>query len=333
MEDVPLSVRAPDIATPVGPGIERYEAEIPPLRSQLEYVQVGDEVQAARYEVKIPYTSSLVSFPGGRSEVHTTPPGEPVDVAHHVGPMQTFESLMANGEPGTQQVFWENRGRPEYATEYDGPAPDVPIHAQLTLTKYAVSIDKGDNDSLKIDNRLADIEGRIEVYDAAILNSQLVTRGLHASGESEINLPSDLDQWRMRVTPKSDLKDRADIYLLNCTGKNGCYVAAQKEATTPAQTFVIDKPAAGLWKVLIRSRKAASSPGAFSIIEARLSRSQSSSASVDGKHVSGDVWTVPLPKKQSDAQYAAFRIAGSPGNPRQKNGVLVAMTPLDGNTP
>jgi hypothetical protein len=333
MDDVPLSVRAPDVAKLVGPGIEKYEADIPPLRSQLEYVEVGKEVQAARYEVKIPYTSSLVSFPGGRSETHTTPPGEPVDAAHHIGPMQTFESLVANNEPGTQTVFWENRGRPEYATEYDGPAPDVPIHAQLTLTKYAVSITKGDSDSLRVENRLAEIEGRVELYDAAVDSLPLVATGLHPSGESEITLPSDLDQWRVRVTTASETKDPSDIYLLDCTGKSGCYVAAQKEATSPAQTLVIDKPAAGNWKVLVRSRKGDSSPRSYTIVEASLSRLQSASEPTDRMHGSGEVWMLPLPKKQSDAQYAAFRIAGTPGNPRQKNGVLVAMTPLDGNAP
>jgi len=35
----------------------------------------------------------------------------------------------------------------------------------------------------------------------------------------------------------------------------------------------------------------------------------------------------------SDAQYAAFRIAGTPGFEREKNGLLIAMTPLDATAP
>jgi hypothetical protein len=32
-------------------------------------------------------------------------------------------------------------------------------------------------------------------------------------------------------------------------------------------------------------------------------------------------------------QYAAFRIAATPGNEREKNGLVIAMTPLDKNAP
>jgi hypothetical protein len=34
-----------------------------------------------------------------------------------------------------------------------------------------------------------------------------------------------------------------------------------------------------------------------------------------------------------DAQYSAFRTVGSPGVEREKNGLMIAMTPLDGNAP
>ncbi len=51
---------------------------------------------------------------------------------------------------------------------------------------------------------------------------------------------------------------------------------------------------------------------------------------VDSDHASGEKWTVALP---SMARYAAFRIAGTPGVEREKNGLLIAMTPLDGNAP
>jgi hypothetical protein len=35
----------------------------------------------------------------------------------------------------------------------------------------------------------------------------------------------------------------------------------------------------------------------------------------------------------SEPQYAAFRIAGTSGNEGEKNGLLIAMTPLDKNAP
>ena len=40
-----------------------------------------------------------------------------------------------------------------------------------------------------------------------------------------------------------------------------------------------------------------------------------------------------LPKKQSDAQYVAFRIAETPGNKREENGLRIAMTALDSDAP
>ena len=53
----------------------------------------------------------------------------------------------------------------------------------------------------------------------------------------------------------------------------------------------------------------------------------------DNEHPNGATWELQLPKPQSDAEYAGFRIVGTPGNAREKDGLLIAMTPLDGNAP
>ena len=330
MEDVPLSVRAPEAPEKIAPGVDKVEATIPPLTSQNAYVQVGDEVQAARYVMKIPYTGpeniSTRGFPGGRYRTSKTPDGDPVDAAHHVGPMETLESLVINDAPGNQGIFWENRGRPEYATQYDGPSPDVPIHAELTVTKFAVGIER-QNDSLKITNRLAAIDGRVELYDASLEKQSLTGSGPHAMGTIETTLPEHLAEWRVDVTSDTPAPESADVYLLNCAGKNGCVVEAQEEIAANAKTITIDKPEAGKWKILVRSRGQVKHAPSFTIHQALLTPATTSIDASDSEHASGSSWALPLPAKQSDTQYAAFRIAG------KKNGLVIAMTPLDTNAP
>jgi hypothetical protein len=59
--------------------------------------------------MKIPYTGpeniSTRSGHGLRYRTTKTPAGNPVDAAHHVGPMETLESLVINDTPGTQPIF------------------------------------------------------------------------------------------------------------------------------------------------------------------------------------------------------------------------------------
>ena len=337
MQDVPLSVRVPDVPEEIAPGVDKYESTIEPLRSESRYPRVGEDVQAARYVMRIPYTGpeniSTRGFPGGSYRDTAVPPGEPVDAEHHVGPIETLESLVVNGEPGTQQIFWENRGRPEYSTQYDGPAPDVPIHAELTVTKYGVGIQKGTSENLTVTNKLAEIRGKVVLYDATLKTAQLTGSGSHASGDLERTLPAGLAQWRVRATADSVSSEPADVYLLNCTGKEGCYVAAQQEISTADKTVTIDKPPVGVWKIVVRSRGQMLHATTYEVREALLVPIQTAVEASDSDHASGSTWTLPLQTKQSDAQYAGFRIAGTPGNEEEKDGLLIAMTPLDSGAP
>jgi hypothetical protein len=337
MEDVPLSVRVPDKPQEIAPGVDKYESTIQPLRSESRFVRVGDDIQAARYFMQIPYTGPQNitggAFPGGRYAATKVPSGEPLDAAHNVGPLIELHSLVINDKPGTQEVRWSNRGGSEYATQYDGPAPDVPIHATLTVSKYAVAIEKSATKALSITNKLAEINGHVEVYNASLKTSQLVGTGSHGWVEAQRTLTAGLAEWRIRVTVDSSSSDLADVYLLDCSGKNGCDVAAQDEVTTPGKTLVVENPHQGAWKVVVRSRSEISRPAKYSVSEALLVQSQASVEASDADHRSNATWTLPLPAKHSDAQYAAFRIAGTPGSDREKNGLLIAMTPLEPNTP
>jgi hypothetical protein len=335
MQDVPLSVRIPERSQEISPSVDKYESTIAPLTSQFRYIHVGEDVQAGRYVMKLPYTGpgsiSTRWFPGGRYTT-TQQVGEQVDAAHHVGPVETLESLVLNDEPGTKEIFWENRGRPEYATIYDGPSPDVPILAELTLSKYAVEITRA-NDSLTVANKLAAVAGRTELYDASLRSEPLTGTGLHAMGETERTLPEGVARWRMRLTGELT-QSPADVYLFNCTAKDGhCYVAATEEITPAMKTVVIDRPSAGTWKIVVWSREQVKQPVTYSIAEARLTPAGAPIETTDAEHPSGASWTLHLPRKQGDVQYAAFRIAGTPGVESEKNGLVIGMTPLEADAP
>jgi Subtilase family len=335
MQDVPLSVKVPEVPHVIAPGVDKYESTIPPLRLEVRDFHLGDEVQAARYVMHIPYTGpdniDLRIFPGSSYGTKTTPPGEPVDAAHHVGPMEELRSLVPNDHNSTTHyIEWENRGRSEYATQYDGPAPDVPIHGELTIAKYAVTIERASKDTLTVTNKLADIDGRIELYDATLKASQLAGTGLHGSGELERTLPAHLAQWRVRVTADPTFETPLDVYLLNCSDeKRGCSVAAQQEISGSAKALTVDNPQTGNWRIVVRSRSQVPQAVRYEVHEALLTSSQIPVESTSTKHSSAETWTVSLPKRQNDAQYAAFRIAGTPDVESEKNGLPIAMTPLD----
>jgi hypothetical protein len=334
LQDVPLSVRVPDVPQVIAPGVDRYASDLPPLRSERRYLRVADDTQAVRYVMRIPFVGpdSVRAAPGlSAKETNTPPPGEPVDPAHHVGPLETLESLVLNDEPGTQTIFWENRGRPEYRTPYDLPAPDIAIHAELTVTKYAVTFRKGAGDTLAVSNPLAPVEGRTELFTAAVNTGHLAGTGPHAAGELERTLPAGRAlQWRVRVTPESAPAGPADVFILNCTGPNGAYVAAQAEIGASGATLMIDRPSAGLWKILVRSRQTDSPAVTYSVKDALLVPSSTPLESADTLHASGTTWTLPLPKPAGDATYAGFRLKPLPGKKKTKEGLLIGLTQVQG---
>jgi hypothetical protein len=339
MQDIPLSVRVPDAPQNVAAGVDKYESNIPPLRTEYRYVHVGADVQAARYVIRAPYVGpdSLLYAPGLRSR-NVTPPGDPMDAAHHVGPMEELESLVVNGTPGTQKIVWENRGRPEYRSPNDPPAPDVAIHAELTVSKYAVALTK-DGRELTISNKLADIEGKVELSDAKLGSSDAKGEGAHASVEIRRTLPAHLSQWRVAVSTESLPPDSTDAFLLNCTdAKNGCGVVAQAPLGQKGATLLVEEPKEGAWLIVIRTRARVDRVAEYKVREALLVPSAPPVEQTDGKHASGTVWSVTLPPKHSDAQYAAFHIAGHAGeegtqNGGAKNGVTIALTSLESDAP
>ena len=113
-----------------------------------------------------------------------------------------------------------------------------------------------------------------------------------------------------------------------------CYVAATEQMTPTMKIINIHKPSAGTWKIIVRNRDQVAHFVNYTLREARLTPTATPIEAGDAQHASGTSWTIPsFPQKHSYAQYAPFRIAGTPGVAREKNGLVIAMTPLDVNAP
>ena len=347
MEEVPLSVEGPDVPDMVSIGVEKYEATTPPRHEEYGFVQLGSDVQAARFAMSIPFEGPegiagrrlppRLRNPGNEK----APAGEPLDAAHHVGPLESLETLLANTKPGIQEFYWENRGsHAEYETQYDEPpAATVPITGTVTVTKFAVAISKRGDHRLEATNKLAEIEGRLDLYDAKVFSSEEKGDGAHASVDIQRELPAHLTQWRIDVAASSLPENSADVFLLNCTDpKNGCFVAAQQAIGRKGSPLVIEDPKEGNWRIVIRTREPIDKPVEYWVREAMLTPSATLLETSDSKHTNGATWTVELPAKQGDVQYAAFHIQGEPRtgvtqNNTAKNGLDIALTPLDKDAP
>jgi hypothetical protein len=90
--------------------------------------------------------------------------------------------------------------RKQRALQYDSPAPDVPITGTLIVTKYAVAFTNDADQRLRVTNKLADIEGKVESYDAEIALYQSHGEGPHASVDIQRTLPAHLAQWRVAIS-------------------------------------------------------------------------------------------------------------------------------------
>jgi hypothetical protein len=340
-------IRAPERPVRAAPGVDVYRRTLAPREVERMYFRIDEGVQAMHVAVDVPWTGpahiSLRSFTlgpepdGGRVAFTTTPTapdGPPVDAAHHVGPMEHFERQTTSVRAGTGSFLWENRGRPEYETPYDAPAPDVPVTATLTLEKYAVRFrPEGRSQTVHVTNVLADVEGRVESYDANLVSHQLVGRGARASADFEHTLAAGLSQWRVSVAASLTGTNLADAWLLDCTNASrGCVVVDRTSITKAGATLVADEPAAGVWRVVIRSRGRMAVPIDYTIRHASLTPSAVSIQPGDRKHASGTRWSLTVPPGTGDAQYVAYRLA--PGErDGQEKAIRIAMTPLQPDAP
>jgi len=206
MQEVPLFERT-SVSEAIAPGVYEYRTTLSPLSADYQYVYLDPAVQAARFVMRVPYVGngrySGLAIPGvarGFLDNHR-PSGPPLDPIHHVGPMEEVESLISNagggalalGKPHTYSIDWSNAGQIEYATPYDDPVPDVPIDGSFLIQKYAVTI-SGDGERLVATNQLADVTGRLELYNADVETESLDSAGSHGQAILERTLPAHLAQ-------------------------------------------------------------------------------------------------------------------------------------------
>ncbi len=344
MQEVPLYVRAPDVPTRRGVGMDLYEETLPPLYGDRRLIPLDSGVQASRFVMRIPYAGpSSVSYPqipglpfafaSGRRVASAGSSDSSLDAAHHVGPMETFESLVPNSEPGLQTIYWENRGRPEYGTPYDDTAPDIPITGTLTVAKYAVTFTTSAGSGVHATNALADIDGTAEFYDATLASERLVGQGRHADVSMRRTLGAGVRQWRVQIGPTSPTPAVADAFLLDCTGKNGCSVVRQAALHGHSVLLVADDPAAGTWQIVVRTREATAERCSYRVRDAILTPAAGVLPAERAVHASGSTWSVSRPVGASDAQYVAFHIAAPRSRDTSVHDVRIAMTPLTHGIP
>jgi hypothetical protein len=313
MQEIPLSVRVPHTPDALAPFVEKYRQTIPPRRLQYLYVRFDADTQAARYVMRIPFVGMQDLFcglPGNPRINNVAPSGEPVDKAHHVGPMQNIEMVNINKQTETKTIYWSNRGSSEYENPSDPPAPDVPIDAELRVERYAVAFGKQDKQTIQVTNKQAAISGWVEFYDAKTISSDATASGRHAQAMLERELPANLSQWRVAVSGPLATKHHVDVFLLDCTSKTGATVSDVKRIGPSGATLVVEQPKEGKWRIVIRARDAVENPGSYKVREALLT--PSAAKDKEAAHPSGSNWHPDVPAKTSDAQYAAFIIAGKP---------------------
>lgn len=334
MQEIPFTVRVPDVPERTAPWVETYRANIPPRSLALEYVHIDRTTQAARYVMRIPFVGMhdlMAGLPDHMRINNIAASGPPIDLAHHVGPMQNIEQLAAiPDEAKTQEsmrsmsfvwrplpgeVWWSSRGGSEYEGPSDPPGPDVPITATLRVEQYAVAFDRqggSANPPLQVTNKQASIAGRPEFYSAELATSEVTASGSHAFATVTRTLPGNLYQWRVAVSSPTETPDTVDAFLLDCTGAIGCTVAEHAPLVGRRATLVRNNPKEGKWQVLIRARQPGAIARIYRISDAELIQGTSPAEANDATYATGAIWTVPVPSaaKQGDAQYVAFRIAG-----------------------
>lgn len=352
MAEIPLKERS-SAGVPVSPGVEVYKTTLPPLRSESAHFHFDPTVQAARFVMRVPnaglarfsnrgmpeflYNSVGAPKPGGRLQETKLPTGTAVEASHHVGPMEQFDTLFeassinpfAGSKPHVYDVYWSNGGGIEYATPYDPPVPDVPISGTVVISKYAVALNHSGN-GVQVTNQLADITGRVEFYDAKLDSAQLAGEGSHSEAVLNRTLPAHLAEWRIHLSAAALGSGRADAYVFNCADKSGCQLMDHHPLGKAGATFAIDDPQEGAWRIVARTEDETQSI-AYQEKEAQLSERTDSEKS-DASHGHGAHWSVAFGQGASPS-YAAFRVAGTPGIDREKDGIRIATTPLVESAP
>jgi hypothetical protein len=236
--------------------------------------------------------------------------------------MQTFRVTTLNPWPGTKRVLVTNGALViEYERAESVPDPDVPITATLDVEQFAVTMIP-DSSSLRVRNAGAAVAGQVEFYSAQVDSSDWTGVDRHGMVTVTRAIPEKIAHWRISVNAIGAPSKDIDAFVLHCAAKEGCEIQDQKAVGDAGATFAFDDPAAGEWRIVIRSRAPIGGAARYRVREALLD-----SGTVAGdrgvQRDPGESWSLPIP---SSARYASFRI-DPPGALR------IAFTPLTPGLP
>lgn len=227
MQQIPLQIIAPDALSEIAPGVMTFHTNLPPRHIESRYFVLPDRVTAVHVRINIPFGGpSFPSYLLGRRTVSNgdwisqfnvgiLATGPALDPLHYVGPMDDLEVINPQPNPSAfWRVTWENRGLPEYETQYMPPAPTVPIPATVTFDEYRVDVQRNGN-TFVFTNALASLNGRIEFFASPTsvqpISGSEMGYALRQHGEQwTISLPSNVLPsgelyWALRLAPlKSD---------------------------------------------------------------------------------------------------------------------------------
>ena len=255
--------------------------------------------------------------------------GVPLDKEHHIGPMQHVETVITGNLTGLWKLDWDNRGIPEYETPYDSPPPDVPIPASLTVSNYAVSLERTSTTKLKAHNVLADVDGHVEFLTGKMLVQTLRSTGARGYASTSVRVEPGTAIWRLRIQAATrDLQ--AHVFVLNCSGQlpwSPCVVVRQANLLNGQATLSINDPEASEWRVAILPDDDLSTQSyelehvmlkpAATVKDSKLPNSATTEVMIPSNLVAE--------RAGKNLSYAAFRIAPIG---EQEKGTFIALTPL-----
>ncbi|MEZ0472923.1 hypothetical protein [Luteimonas salinilitoris] len=323
MQKIPLHTQAPDRMETLAPGVKRYRSSIPSHRTQRHVLELDAGVQAVRAAIEMP------KFVGGEEMYALASSDRSWEVSRYARPgngtpppdgMDLFTRATV---PGTVDLLWENRGRREYESAYDPPAPDGPIDAALTLTHYAVSFERESETTLKLHNHLADVTGRVE-WLTGIPSSHVLQPDGKASPRfvaMTLAVPDKTALLRVRVTGKDDDRAPVHVYVMDATGK-ASRIVKQVALKDGRAELTLASPTAGTWRLAVWAHDG--DGGSYDVETVALSTQDTDGGFVRYLHGS----RTPMPVAYAPAGQAMYAALWVEPAGDDEAGVVIGLTPL-----
>lgn len=359
MQEVPITVRLPLPSQAPAPAVRVYTDTVGVRRIHRSYFAVHGGAQAVRVTMLAPHDGGenwrVVAGPSGQAEstVVVRRDSSEADPAHHVGPVETRVTFIADPVPGTYVVGSENRGRPEYEAPGEPPAPTVPIVVRTTVEEFAVHIQRKGDTLLQATNTGAALAGRAEAYLAGVTSAPVHfdARGVLADQPLDVPVRTIALRAAVRLRRAVDRDRRegaltltdtvADLFAFDCTaGRNRCVAAASAPVVAGGAPLMVRAPRPGSWRYAVLWRFSRSRPSralAMTLTSAVIGPATGLLAVTDtfALRLHGAIWRVPLQftairARRSAGLYAGFRLMPDSLAP---NGSLIGLTAVTQGAP